>query len=85
MGLSKGEARPASLHVHLSQPSMLQCLKSDRCCVQGGWEDDETVEAAALRETVEEAGVRGTLEVSQSLVSCHLGPCRIAQRSLAVG
>jgi diphosphoinositol-polyphosphate diphosphatase len=29
---------------------------------QGGWEDDETVEAAAKRETVEEAGVRGCLE-----------------------
>ena len=31
---------------------------------QGGWEADETVEAAAARETVEEAGVRGVLEVS---------------------
>lgn len=31
---------------------------------QGGWEADETVEAAAARETVEEAGVRGSLEVS---------------------
>ena len=31
---------------------------------QGGWEEDETVEAAAARETVEEAGVRGRLEVS---------------------
>jgi hypothetical protein len=30
---------------------------------QGGWEDDEPVEAAAERETVEEAGVRGLLEV----------------------
>ena len=30
---------------------------------QGGWETDETVEAAAARETVEEAGVRGALEV----------------------
>lgn len=28
---------------------------------KGGWEDDETVESAALRETVEEAGVRGTI------------------------
>ena len=33
-------------------------------CEQGGWEADETVEAAAARETVEEAGVRGVLEVS---------------------
>ena len=30
---------------------------------QGGWEDDESVESAAQRETVEEAGVRGVLEV----------------------
>lgn len=29
---------------------------------KGGWEVDETVEAAARRETVEEAGVRGVLE-----------------------
>jgi diphosphoinositol-polyphosphate diphosphatase len=29
---------------------------------KGGWEDDESVEAAARRETVEEAGVRGTIE-----------------------
>lgn len=34
-------------------------------CVQGGWEDDETLEAAARRETVEEAGVRGSIEVSR--------------------
>ena len=31
--------------------------------VQGGWETDEDVESAAARETVEEAGVRGRLEV----------------------
>lgn len=31
--------------------------------LQGGWENDETLEAAAMRETVEEAGVRGRLEV----------------------
>jgi len=29
---------------------------------KGGWEDDETLEAAARRETVEEAGVRGSIE-----------------------
>lgn len=29
---------------------------------KGGWETDETVEAAAKRETVEESGVRGCLE-----------------------
>ena len=29
---------------------------------QGGWETDETLAAAAARETVEEAGVRGVLE-----------------------
>lgn len=31
--------------------------------LQGGWEDDETMDDAARRETVEEAGVRGDLEV----------------------
>ena len=31
--------------------------------LQGGWETDEDVAAAAARETVEEAGVRGRLEV----------------------
>ncbi|GFR52473.1 hypothetical protein Agub_g15042 [Astrephomene gubernaculifera] len=31
---------------------------------KGGWEDDESVESAAQRETVEEAGVRGVLEDS---------------------
>lgn len=30
---------------------------------KGGWESDETVETAAQRETMEEAGVRGELEV----------------------
>ena len=30
---------------------------------QGGWETDEDMHAAAKRETVEEAGVRGKLEV----------------------
>lgn len=29
---------------------------------KGGWEMDESMKAAALRETVEEAGVRGTIE-----------------------
>jgi diphosphoinositol-polyphosphate diphosphatase len=29
---------------------------------KGGWETDETVDAAAARETLEEAGVRGTIE-----------------------
>lgn len=31
--------------------------------LQGGWETDEDVESGAARETVEEAGVRGRLEV----------------------
>lgn len=30
---------------------------------QGGWEEDESIEDAALRETVEEAGVVGDVEV----------------------
>lgn len=31
--------------------------------MKGGWENDETVEEAAVREAVEEAGVRGELLV----------------------
>lgn len=31
---------------------------------QGGWESDESMEQAALRETIEEAGVFGSVEVS---------------------
>lgn len=43
------------------------------CCsdLQGGWEDDETVEAAAQRETVEEAGVRGSIEVCGRFRRCN--------------
>ncbi|GAB4851749.1 Nudix hydrolase 16, mitochondrial [Ancistrocladus abbreviatus] len=35
---------------------------------KGGWEDDETVEEAAVREAIEEAGVRGTL---LDLLGCY--------------
>ena len=35
--------------------------------MQGGWETDEDVESAATRETVEEAGVRGRLEVREGI------------------
>lgn len=44
--------------------------------MQGGWEDDETVESASKRETVEEAGVRGVLEVGYPsvFVSIHSLP-----------
>jgi 8-oxo-dGTP pyrophosphatase MutT (NUDIX family) len=31
--------------------------------LQGGWENDETVEEAAAREAIEEAGVRGDIVV----------------------
>lgn len=31
--------------------------------LKGGWENDETVEQAAVREAVEEAGVRGDIMV----------------------
>ena len=39
---------------------------------QGGWETDETVEAAAKRETIEEAGVRGVLEVRSTRPDLHV-------------
>jgi 8-oxo-dGTP pyrophosphatase MutT (NUDIX family) len=32
--------------------------------LQGGWEDDEDVYEAACREALEEAGVRGTINVT---------------------
>lgn len=47
--------------------------------LQGGWETDESMEEAALRETIEEAGVRGDVEVSNyrtsilGLVLCNAG------------
>ena len=34
---------------------------------QGGWENDETVQQAAVREALEEAGVRGDLVVKKSI------------------
>lgn len=46
---------------HVLHPAQVKI--EARQIVQGGWEADETVEAAAARETVEEAGVRGVLEV----------------------
>jgi hypothetical protein len=49
-----------------------------RCFPQGGWENDETVEAAAMRETVEEAGVRGRLEVRFGAAKLHPAPQRPA-------
>lgn len=58
------------------------------CFPKGGWEDDESVEYAAMRETVEEAGVRGTLETpmlgtfpfssgksSPDIITRHQGRC----------
>lgn len=50
--------------------------------LQGGWEADETVEAAAARETVEEAGVRGALEVQFDFCVCMPAQLRFnAERS----
>jgi hypothetical protein len=45
-------------HMTAFPPCKAQYLR-----VQGGWETDETVEDAAARETLEEAGVRGIIEV----------------------
>lgn len=46
--------------------------------MQGGWENDETVEEAAAREAIEEAGVRGDLVVSHcfyGLFDTTVVPC----------
>lgn len=40
---------------------------------QGGWENDETVEEAACREALEEAGVKGIIKVSLHLHMCYIG------------
>ena len=43
---------------------------------QGGWELDETIEQAAMRETMEEAGVLGHVAVSVcKYISLDLGSC----------
>lgn len=42
----------------------LLCLQISLFLYQGGWEKDETIEVAARRETIEEAGVCGDIEVS---------------------
>ena len=39
---------------------------------KGGWEEDEGLSEAAMRETVEEAGVRGELEVGAAVCSLLL-------------
>lgn len=61
---------------------------------KGGWENDETVEEAALREALEEAGVRGDLKhflgcylfKSKTLQdeSCPEGLCKAAMFALLV-
>lgn len=53
-----GETGPDAVRVLLINASRGEGLVFPK----GGWETDETVEAAARRETVEEAGVRGNLE-----------------------
>ena len=51
----------------LSERTLHGHVVSDYCDIlfplKGGWENDETVEEAAAREAVEEAGVRGDLMV----------------------
>merc|ERR1712113_673803 len=54
--------------------------KSTNILPKGGWEQDETLEAAATRETLEEAGVRGELKGSKlgpyNFESQRSGPCK---------
>lgn len=50
----------------------LGLLKNLGVLCQGGWEADETIEAAALRETIEEAGVLGDIEVSLPAFSLYI-------------
>ena len=61
--------------------------------MQGGWENDETVEEAAAREAIEEAGVRGDLVVRHcfyvlfdtTLVPLHPQKERKKKRCVGVG
>lgn len=71
--VAQGSSSPRRATSHLlSTPSPPEPLLT--CCsMQGGWEKDETVEDAAARETVEEAGVRGRLEVCVLLGSLLKG------------
>ncbi len=41
-------------------------------CLQGGWEDDEEVYEAASREAMEEAGVKGIVNVTSSFTISSL-------------
>ncbi|KAJ6799950.1 nudix hydrolase 13, mitochondrial-like [Iris pallida] len=58
--------------------------RDDLVFPKGGWENDETVEAAACREALEEAGVRGNIREnlgtwefrSKSKQKCQEGACR---------
>jgi 8-oxo-dGTP pyrophosphatase MutT (NUDIX family) len=60
--------------------------------LQGGWEEDESVTDAARRETVEEAGVRGVLEVGgqtrglgDTASACSSTLLNVARASLDAG
>jgi hypothetical protein len=45
---------------------------------QGGWEDDEDVYQAACREAMEEAGVKGIINVSSTFLSVPSFSCVLA-------
>ncbi|KAK6241757.1 hypothetical protein SCA6_007146 [Theobroma cacao] len=49
--------------------------RDDLVFPKGGWEDDETVHEAACREALEEAGVKGILDVGFSIPSWHRHDC----------
>ncbi|KAL0387796.1 UNVERIFIED_CONTAM: Nudix hydrolase 16, mitochondrial [Sesamum radiatum] len=42
---------------------------------KGGWENDETVQEAALREAIEEAGVRGKIVHAMLMLVAHPFDC----------
>jgi 8-oxo-dGTP pyrophosphatase MutT (NUDIX family) len=57
--------------------------------VQGGWEDDESVEEAACREAFEEAGVKGIINVRACLppslsLSLPLFPGDVAYKTVII-
>uniref|UniRef100_A0A7S1U685 Nudix hydrolase domain-containing protein n=1 Tax=Phaeomonas parva TaxID=124430 RepID=A0A7S1U685_9STRA len=48
---------------------------------KGGWESDETIEAAAARECYEEAGVRGTVNPERYLETVHMNSRGVSCRT----
>lgn len=63
---------PAKLHHLFTRVGFLLFFTSLFYFYKGGWENDETVGEAAVREAIEEAGVKGDLKVLNFMDSVDL-------------